>query len=166
MICGDPIHSGMAVGFLHIQHRRLAQLFVDFFAARSESRRYDLTPIICRYVKLHVTLETEIFVPMLSRATGDKSISVHAAKEKALIDEMLYELEYPDPGAYGVTEQVYVLSDLIKNHITTAEGPAGLFERTALSTVDVEVMGSLLRTRTQELRDQWDFNHGVYFTRK
>jgi hypothetical protein len=103
---------------------------------------------------------------MLSRATGDKAISADAAKEKALIDAKLYELEFPDPGAYGVTEQVYVLSDLVNKHIVAAEGPVGLFERTALSNVDIEAMSSLLRTRTQELRDQWDFNHGGYLARK
>jgi hypothetical protein len=152
MFCSDTIHSANAVDILRVQHRRLMQLFVDYFAARSESRRHDLLPIICRAVKVHLTLEADCFFPLLSVATGDKSISAAAAKEKELIESLVDEVEYPDPGGYGVSDQVHVLSGLVKKHVLTAEKPAGLFERAALSDLDGEGMAARLRRRSQELR--------------
>jgi hypothetical protein len=152
MFCSDTTHSAKAVDILRLEHRRLIQLFVDYFTARSESRRHDLLPIICRAVKVHLILEADCFFPLLSRAIGDKSISAVAAREKELIDSLVDEIEYPDPGGYGVSEQVHVLSELVKKHVLTAEKPAGLFERTALSNLDGEGMAALLRRRSQELR--------------
>ena len=152
MFCTDTTHSAKAVDFLRVQHRRLVQLFVDYSAARSESRRHDLRPIICRAVKEHLTLEADCFFPLLSRAVGDQSISTAAAKERESIELLLDEIEYPDPGGYGLSEQVHVLSGLVKKHVLTAEKPAGLFERAALSNLDGEDMAALLRRRSLELR--------------
>jgi hypothetical protein len=152
MFCSDTTHSAKAVDILRVQHRRLTQLFVDYFAARSESRRHDLLPIICRAIKVHLTLEADCFFPLLSLAMGDKSISAAAAKEKELIDSLIDEVEYPDPGGYGVLEQVHVLSGLVKKHVLTAEKPAGLFERAERSNLDGEGAAALLRRRSQELR--------------
>ena len=136
MFCSDTTHSAKAVEFLRVQHRRLIQLFVDYFAARSESRRHDLRPILCHDVKVHLTLEADCFLPSLSLAVGDKSICAAAAKERQLIESLIDEVEYPDPGAYGISEQVHVLSGLVHKHVLTAEKPAGLFERAALSNLD------------------------------
>jgi hypothetical protein len=152
MFCTDTTHSAKAVEFLRVQHRRLIQLFVDYFAARSESRRHDLRPILCHAVKVHLTLEADCFLPLLSLAVGDTSICAAAAKERQLIESLIDEVEYPDPGAYGISEQVHVLSGLVKKHVLTAEKPAGLFERAALSNLDDAGMVGLLRRRSLELR--------------
>ncbi|MDB6085017.1 MAG: Hemerythrin cation binding domain protein [Gammaproteobacteria bacterium] len=155
MMGRNPIQPAGAIEMLQLQHRRLHQLFVDFFAARSESRRYDLMPIICSSVKLHLTLEAECFFPTLSRATGDDWIAKSAEKERACIDALIYELEFPDPGSYLVSEQVYVLSETIRTHIARAERPAGLFERTRMSNIDADALGFLLRRRNRELQEAW-----------
>jgi hypothetical protein len=160
MICSYTTRSAKAIDILRLQHRRLTQLFVDYFAARSESLRFDLLPVICRSVKAHLALEAECFFPLLAVAIGDKTISTAAAKEKELINSLIDELEYPDPGGYGVSQQVHVLSELVKKHVATAEQPAGLFERTAHANLDGEGMAALLRRRSQELRDETPAGYG------
>jgi hypothetical protein len=152
MLCRDTTRSAKAVDILRVQHRRIIQLFAEYSAARSESRRDDLLPIICRSVKEHLALEADCFFPLLSQAIGDKSISAAAAKEKDLIDSLIDEVEFPDPGGYGVSEQVRVLSGLVQRHVLTAEKPAGLFERTVLSNLDGEGMAARLSKRSQEIR--------------
>jgi hypothetical protein len=152
MLCSDTTRSAKVVDILRVQHRRIIQLFAEYFAARSESRRHDLLLIICRGVKMHLALEADCFFPLLSQAIGDKSISTAAAKEKELIDSLIDEVEFPDPGGYGVSDQVRILSGLLQRHVLTAEKPAGLFERTVLANLDGEGMAARLIKRSQELR--------------
>jgi hypothetical protein len=156
--CSRPTRSLHAIEVLRTEHRRLRQLLADYFATRSESRRYDLAPLLFNSVKLHFAIEVDIFCPKLSEATGDSSIIVAATKEYGTVKTLLEELENPDPGGYGFSDHIYSLSKLISHHVTEAEKPAGLFDRAAQSSMNGDTLGPLLLRRRQELADDLALN--------
>jgi hypothetical protein len=155
MIGSFPTSAASAVDVLRRQHRRLNQLFVDYFAARSESRRYDLVPLICNAVNLHLRLEADTFFPALTRASGDQLVAAAAAKEQEWMLSLTDELSHPDPGGYDFSEQVYGFWNVVRTHIATAERPNGLFERCARLNVDDAALACVLRRRNYELREEW-----------
>jgi hypothetical protein len=152
---GFSVQEAGTVDILRVQHRRLNQLFVDYFAARSEGRRWDLAPIICNSVRLHLMLDADIFFPAFTQASGDHSVISAARKEREIIDSLIEELAHPDPGAYNFYEQIYDLWNLVTEHIATAEHPRGLFDQCAALHMDDAALVSSLRRRHHELREEF-----------
>ena len=129
---------------------QLAQLFVDFFALQTESRRHDLIPCICDAVKAHMALDAEIFYPHLAQATGDALVARSAAAEYVAAKDFLEELAHPDPADDQFVEHVHRLATMVSNHIREAEKPDGAFATALRSDMDCAAIGHLLRRRQRE----------------
>jgi hypothetical protein len=145
-----PLQPLDAVGILRKEHARLAQLFVDFFALQTESRRYDLIPCICDAVKAHMELDAEIFCPHLASATGEAGLAQSAAAEYAAVKDFLEELAHPDPGDDQFVERVHRLATLVSHHIREAEKSDGAFAKALSSDMDCAAVGHVLRKRQRE----------------
>ena len=145
-----PARPMGAVELLRKDHARLLQLFIDFFAARSESRRHDLAATLCAAVTSHWALEAEIFYPQLGRVIGDEGLAIRAGTEYQAVKHFVEELAHPDPGDDAFSASVHRLSALVANHIRATERPGGPFAAAELSNMDGAAVASLLRERRRE----------------
>ncbi len=149
-----------ALAVLSEDHRRLAALFKDFFAARSEGRRADLVPQVCRAVKIHMRIEREVFLPACAESLGEPERWSAMAGKLADLDELADELLFADPGDVGFSESAFTLARLVAAHIESAEKPGGVFAQAAASSMNLFEVGERLSERRDQLteasRSAWD----------
>ena len=65
--------SADAIALLKADHRQVAKWFAEFDKARNGDRKEKLAAQICRALRVHTTIEEEIFYPAFIAATGDKA---------------------------------------------------------------------------------------------
>jgi hypothetical protein len=140
-----------AIEILKSDHKRLAQCFSEFFASRSESRRYELIITTCAALKVHIALEAEIFYPEFLNATEDALSHFVAFVNHETVKKLIEEIENADPTGEGFSAQVYELSQLVAHHVREAEKPDGLFAEAQASDMDRDWVGKALLVRRQEL---------------
>jgi hypothetical protein len=140
-----------AIEILKTDHKRLAQCFSEFFASRSESRRYELIIKTCAALRVHIALEAEIFYPEFLNATEDTLSHFVAFVSHETVKKLVEGIENADPAGEGFSAQVYELSQLVAHHIREAEKPDGLFAEAQASNMDRDWVGKALLVRRQEL---------------
>jgi hypothetical protein len=122
MISTSSLSTASTADILRRHHERLNQVFIDFFAARTEDRRWDLLPIVADSVKSHLALEAESFSARRSQILGFGAAAPIAGKERDTMESLAEELAYPDPCAEDCSAKVYGLWEMVKAHIAGAEG--------------------------------------------
>lgn len=140
-----------AVDLLRKDHGRLKQLFVDFFAART-NRRDAMIPHLCTAVERHLTLDADIFFPFLADTLADEHLGSIAIRECRDIKNYVEEILHPDPCDFGLSERVHRLAHMMSHHIDASETPDGAFAKALRATVDLTSVGQDLRKRQWEWR--------------
>ena len=81
-----------AIALLKADHRDVERMFGEFESTRSADRKSDLAARICSALRVHTTIEEEIFYPAFLEATGQTEIHHEAEIEhegaKRLFDEI------------------------------------------------------------------------------
>ncbi len=138
-----------AIALLEADHRAVEALFGKF----EKSDAVDKARIareICQALIVHTMIEEEIFYPGVKDAV-DADIHDEAYVEhdgaKVLISEIL--AGSPDDAFYDA--KIKVLSEMIKHHVNEEEQRNGLFAQAKRGDVDLEELGSELRSRKEEL---------------
>jgi hemerythrin superfamily protein len=70
-----------AITLLKADHREVEALFGQFEKTRSPQRKQELATAICKALRVHTTIEEEIFYPAFFEATEDKQIHHEAIVE-------------------------------------------------------------------------------------
>lgn len=70
-----------AVAMLKADHRTVAGWFADYQKARTTARKQKLATQICEALRVHTTIEEEIFYPAFLKATADKAMHHEAELE-------------------------------------------------------------------------------------
>jgi hypothetical protein len=140
------------IEILESDHQMLALRFSEFFACSSERQRSDLADSICDSLKIHFSLEADIFYPEFLHATHDPLSHFVASVNRETVQKVIEEIEYSDPADANLTAKVNELSQLVAHHVTEAERPdGGLFVQARASGLDREDLGRALMARRQEL---------------
>jgi hemerythrin superfamily protein len=143
-----------AIALLKADHRQVADWFEQFEKARTDDRKLALATDICNALKVHTTIEEEIFYPAFLEATEDKDLHHEAEVEhdgaKALIAQI--EASGPDDDYYDA--KVKVLSEMIKHHVKEEEQPGGMFAEARKSDMDLDALGEQMAARKGELEAQ------------
>jgi iron-sulfur cluster repair protein YtfE (RIC family) len=107
---------------------------------------------VCDDLKVHTTLEEEIFYPAVREAIEDEDIMNEASVEhetaKMLIDQ-LENMEPDDPNYYATFT---VLGEYVMHHVKEEEGE--MFPQAKKSDIDLEALGSRMQERKSELLSQ------------
>jgi hemerythrin superfamily protein len=143
-----------AVSLLKADHRQVAAWFEAFEAARSANRKKQLAADICTALKVHTTIEEEIFYPAFLKATKDKDMYHEAFIEHDGAKKLIAEIEASGPEDEWYSSKVHVLSEMIKHHVKEEEQPSGMFAEARKSRMDLEQIGRELAARKQELMQQ------------
>jgi hypothetical protein len=142
-----------AIALLKADHRKVEELFEKFESARSGSKQ-KIAEQICNELKIHTTIEEEIFYPALKGKIEEHTLNeafVEHDGAKVLVNDILGSS--PDDDFYDA--KVKVLSEEIKHHVREEEkAKEGMFAQAREADVDLVALRDQLMARKEELRSK------------
>ena len=139
-----------AIALLKADHRKVEELF-DKFEKASDGKKQALAEQICKELKIHTSIEEEIFYPALEGKIEEDTINeayVEHDGAKVLINDIL--AGGPDDKFYDA--KVKVLSEEIKHHVKEEEMRVeGMFAQAREAGVDVVDLRDQMLARKKEL---------------
>lgn len=144
-------NSKDAIALLKADHRQVEKWFAQFKKARAASRKKTLAEQICHALKVHTTIEEEIFYPAFLAATEDEEIHHEAEVEHDGAKKLIAEIEGAGPGDEYFDARVIVLSEMIKHHVKEEEKPGGMFAEARKSDMDLDALGQRMKSRKDQL---------------
>jgi hemerythrin HHE cation binding domain-containing protein len=151
---GRGTASKDAIAMLKADHKQVTSWFEQFKKARQADRKSKLAEQICQALKVHTTIEEEIFYPAFLAATGDADKHHEAEVEHAGAKKLIAEIEGMNPSDEYYDAKVKVLSEMIKHHVKEEERPGGMFSEARRSDMDLDHVGMRLKARKSELEAQ------------
>jgi len=143
-----------AIALLKADHRQVADWFEQFEKARTDGRKLELATDICNALKVHTTIEEEIFYPAFLKATEDKDLHHEAEIEHDAAKKLIAEIEASGPEDDYYDSKVKVLSEMIKHHVKEEEQPGGMFAEARKSAMDLDALGEQMAQRKEVLEGQ------------
>jgi hemerythrin superfamily protein len=140
-----------AITLLKADHRQVEDWFGQFEKARDVDRKQELATNICQALKVHTTIEEEIFYPAFLEATDETDIHHEAEVEHNGAKKLIAEIEESSPDDEYFDAKVKVLSEMIKHHVKEEEKPGGMFAEARDSDMDLEALGERLAALKAEL---------------
>jgi len=144
-----------AIALLKADHRKVEKLFEQYEAASGAAAKKKLSHQICVELKIHTTLEEEIFYPAYRGKIEDDTLDeayVEHDGAKVLINDI--EAGSPEDDFYDA--KVHVLSEEITHHVHEEEMPSeGMFAQCRkVENVDLVAMRDAMLARKEELLAQ------------
>jgi hypothetical protein len=143
-----------AIALLKADHRKVEGLFEQFEAATSAERKRTIAHTICVELKVHTSIEEEIFYPAFRGKIEDDTLDeayVEHDGAKMLINDI--DGSAPDSDFYDA--KVKVLSEEITHHVHEEEMPSeGMFAQCRDTDVDLVALRDAMLARKQELMAQ------------
>ena len=140
-----------AIALLKADHRQVEEWFEQFEKARDADRKQKLATKICTALKVHTTIEEEIFYPAFLEATDEKDLHHEAEVEHNGAKNLIGEIEASSPDDDYFEAKVTVLSEMIKHHVKEEEQPGGMFAKARDSDMDLDALGEQMAMRKEEL---------------
>jgi hemerythrin superfamily protein len=147
--------NATAIDLLKEDHDKVKKAFKEFEKMdRSDAETCkQLIRSVCEDLRVHTTLEEEIFYPAVRGAIEDEDIMNEAAVEhetaKMLIDQ-LENMDADDPNYYATFT---VLGEYVMHHVKEEEGEMFPQAKKA-KDLDLEALGEQVRARKEELLGQ------------
>jgi hemerythrin superfamily protein len=140
-----------AIALLKADHRQVEQWFAQFEKARDDQRKQELATSICNALRVHTSIEEEIFYPAFLDAAEDEDIHHEAIVEHDGAKKLIAEIEASGPEDDFYDAKVKVLSEMIKHHVKEEEQPGGMFAEARKADMDLAALGEQLAARKAEL---------------
>src|SRR5687768_13822565 len=107
-----------AIALLRADHALVEDLFSQFEKARDSARKQTLATRICMELKIHTTIEEEIFYPATREALPKQEDLLDEAQvEHDSAKELIAQIESGKPEDDLWDAKVTVLSEYIKHHV-------------------------------------------------
>jgi len=143
--------SSDAISLLKADHREVEGWFEQFEKARSADRKRELADRICTALKVHTTIEEEVFYPAFLEATQDEEIHHEAEVEHDGAKALIGTIEASGPDDEYFDARVKVLAEMIKHHVNEEEQRGGMFAEARQSDMDLDALGEQMKSRRSEL---------------
>ncbi|THD61279.1 hemerythrin domain-containing protein [Phenylobacterium sp.] len=145
----DPL----AISLLKKDHREVEGWFDEYEQLESDAEKLDLFNQIALALKVHTTIEEEIFYPE-ERGDVEEDMLDEAYVEHDGAKKLIAEIEAMKPGEEFYDAKVKVLGEYIKHHVKEEEQPGGIFAQAKKGDEDLDAMGERLKVRKDELMAQ------------
>ena len=142
----DPL----AVKLLKQDHREVEDMFDEYEQLEADAEKLALFKKIALALKVHTTIEEEIFYPA-ERGDVEDDMLDEAWVEHAGAKQLIAEIEAMQPGEDLYDAKVKVLGEYIKHHVKEEEQPGGIFAQAKRGDEDLDAMGERLKARKAEL---------------
>jgi hypothetical protein len=140
-----------AVALLKADHRQVEGWFEQFDKSRSGDKKADLARRICDALRVHTTIEEEIFYPAFLESSGEEDIHHEAEVEHAGAKNLISQIEGSGPEDEYFDAKVTVLSEMITHHAKEEEQPGGMFAKARKSGMDLKALGAQMSERKKVL---------------
>lgn len=141
-----------AIALLRADHALVEDLFSQFEKARDDNRKQTLATRICLELKIHTTIEEEIFYPATREVLPKEEDLLDEAKvEHDSAKELIAQIEAGAPGDDLWDAKVTVLSEYIKHHVK--EEHTEMFPKVRKTKLDLKALGEQLRQRKEQLQE-------------
>ena len=140
-----------AIDMLKQDHDRVEKAFKDFERMDRQDAEACRALIegVCEELKLHTTLEEEVFYPALREAIDDEDLLNEAAVEHEtarMLIEQLENMGTDDPNYFATFT---VLGEYVHHHIKEEQGE--MFPAAKKARLDLVALGERMRARKEEL---------------
>ncbi len=137
----DPL----AVTLLKKDHREVEGWFDEYEQLEQDAEKLALFNKIALALKVHTTIEEEIFYPE-ERGEIEDDMLDEAYVEHAGAKNLIAEIEAMKPADEYYDAKVKVLGEYIKHHVKEEEQPGGIFAQAKRGDEDLDAMGERLKT--------------------
>ena len=143
----DPIQ------LLKRQHREVEALFKKIEKTKSASARKSLLAELAGNLKLHMTIEEEIFYPAVQHLPTKKAedMALEAYEEHGVVKLVLAELPGVDPEDERFDAKMTVLSELIEHHVDEEEHEMFKTAR-KLGAAELNALGDRMATEVEAVK--------------
>ena len=140
-----------AIELLKEQHDKAKKAFKEFEKLDREDTeaQQELVQSVCEDLKLHTTLEEELFYPAAREAIEDEDILNEAQVEHETAKMLIEQLENMGPEDPNFRATFTVLGEYVVHHAKEEEGE--MFPQVKKTDVDLEELGARMRSRMEEL---------------
>jgi hemerythrin HHE cation binding domain-containing protein len=140
-----------AIEILKEQHDKVKKAFKQFEKLEREDTeaQQNLVQATCEDLKLHTTLEEELFYPAVREAIDDEDILNEAQVEHETAKMLIEQLENMGADDPNFHATFTVLGEYVLHHVKEEEGE--MFPQAQKSDLDLEELGGRMRQRLQEL---------------
>ncbi len=143
-----------AIELLKQDHDKVEKAFKQFekMDREDEEACAELVRTVCEDLKVHTTLEEEIFYPAARDAIDDDDILNEAAVEHETAKMLIEQLENMQPDDPNYHATFTVLGEYVRHHVKEEESE--LFPQVKKADLDLEALGEQMRARKEELAGQ------------
>lgn len=142
-----------AIALLKADHTLVQDLFEQFERTREDKRKKTLAERICMELKIHTTIEEEVFYPaareFLPKA---EDLLDEAQVEHDSAKELIAQIEQGKPEDPLWDAKVTVLGEYIKHHVKEEQNE--MFPKVRKTKLDLRALGEQLAQRKEQLQSQ------------
>jgi hemerythrin-like domain-containing protein len=141
-----------AIALLKDDHAKVSAMFAQFdkLGDKAHAKKEELVKKICTELKIHTTIEEEIFYPATRAALPKEDDLLDEAQvEHDGAKDLIAQLESMKPGEDLYDAKVTVLSEYIKHHVK--EEHEEMFPKVRKTKLDLKELGMRLAFRKREL---------------
>jgi hemerythrin superfamily protein len=143
-----------AIEMLKEDHDKVKKAFKEFEKLDredSETAR-QIVETVCADLKVHTTLEEELFYPAVREAIEDEDIMNEAAIEHETAKMLIEQLENMGADDPNYRATFTVLGEYVLHHVKEEEGE--MFPQAKKADMDLEGLAERMRSRKEELIGQ------------
>lgn len=146
--------SAAAIEMLKEDHAKVKKAFKEFENMdRSDTETCrQVVQTVCDDLKVHTTLEEEIFYPAVREAIEDEDIMNEASVEHETAKMLIEQLENMEPDDPNYHATFTVLGEYVMHHVKEEEGE--MFPQAKKAGIDLEALGERMQDRKSELLAQ------------
>ena len=152
-----------ALSLLMEDHKKVQKIFKDFEKSKDEmdeGTKAEMVRRACTELKIHTTIEEEIFYPALRDAIEDEDLIDEAEVEHASAKQMIDELEHMQPSDELYDAKFTVLGEYVNHHIKEEQNE--IFPEVKKAKLDLEQLGEQLMQRKQALQGEMETEAGEH----
>ena len=140
-----------AIEMLKEDHDKVKKAFKEFENLDREDAEatQQLVQTVCEDLKVHTTLEEEIFYPAAREAIEDEDILNEAQVEHETAKMLIEQLENMGADDPNYHATFTVLGEYVQHHIKEEEGE--MFPQVKKTELDLEELGARMKSRKEEL---------------
>ena len=146
--------SAAAIEMLKEDHAKVKKAFKEFETMDREDAEAcrQIVQTVCEDLKVHTTLEEEIFYPAVREAIEDEDIMNEASVEHETAKMLIEQLENMEPDDPNYHATFTVLGEYAMHHVKEEEGE--MFPQAKKAGIDLEALGERMQERKSELLSQ------------
>lgn len=143
-----------AIDLLKEDHARVKQSFKDFekLDQADTATLQEMVRAVCAELKVHATIEEEIFYPAVREAIDDEDLMNEAMVEHASAKDLIEQLEGMKADDPMLSATFTVLCEYVLHHVKEEESE--MFPQVRKAKLDLDDLGAKLMARKEQLTAQ------------